>query len=193
MNLSWNDLVGPIPSYIISMENLISVDFSYNQLSGWVSSTRHFDHTGFLGNPGLYGLYLSPCQYDPPPPHHHHHHTCSSKVVLIVILLVPLITQHLEIKQLCTFINNKILFFFFCQISKLQSNPIGVILQQWMHILKDFHKGGHLNMVSRTCTKGKSQLKTKHTNKKWIWLQTLLSFTYSSTFNESPNKKGFFS
>lgn len=94
------------------MENLISVDFSYNQLSGWVSSTRHFDHTGFLGNPGLYGLYLSPCQYDPPPPHHHHHHTCSSKVVLIVILLVPLITQHLEIKQLCTFINNKILFFF---------------------------------------------------------------------------------
>lgn len=66
LNLSRNHLVGSLPSSISTMQSLTSVDFSYNNLTGLVPSTgqfSYFNSTSFIGNAGLCGHYLGPCNY----------------------------------------------------------------------------------------------------------------------------------
>ncbi|XP_044479279.1 leucine-rich repeat receptor-like serine/threonine-protein kinase BAM1 [Mangifera indica] len=95
LNLSRNHLFGNIPASISTMQSLTSVDFSYNNLSGLVPGTgqfSYFNYTSFLGNPGLCGPYLGPCNGSVANGAHQPHVkgplSASVKLFLVVGLLV---------------------------------------------------------------------------------------------------------
>ncbi|KAE8099324.1 hypothetical protein FH972_017315 [Carpinus fangiana] len=92
LNLSRNHLVGRIPASIEYMQGQTSVDFSYNNLSGYVPATgqyRYFKPTWFRGNTDLCGPYVGPCKDD------------AAKSTAISITGSPLYTAYILCPCLC--------------------------------------------------------------------------------------------
>eukprot|EP01018_Ginkgo_biloba_P039693 Gb_29523 [translate_table: standard] len=94
LNVSRNHFIGSIPGALENMQSLTAVDFSYNNLSGLVPERGQFtffNATSFVGNPGLCGPYLNPCNSQAVSTMRGHVKgsiPCTFKLVLVIGLLL---------------------------------------------------------------------------------------------------------